>query len=204
MNIRETFIIDEQYWREFAIKFARKRGIRNMEQLTDIAQDAITKIYSIDLTRLKSQKELERFVGRAIANMIRDWQRKERLRTHAQLFDFTHHLNTTDRIEDIMCDYLDEIIPKGVTFNNGKKALIDSIDGKAFDLYSWHLKDCGRKEYVRTKVKGKHIYLHRLIVKQALPKLALDGAPVNFINGNTLDCRRINLAIGTTPLEVLL
>jgi hypothetical protein len=204
MSNREAFIIDEQYWREFAIKFARKRGIRNMEQLTDIAQDAITKIYSIDLTRLNSQKDFERFVGRAIANMIRDWQRKERPRTHAQLFEFTHFLNTTDRIEDIMCEYLDEIIPKGLTFNGGKKALVDSVDGKAFELFNWHLVDCGRKEYVRAKVKGKHIYLHRFIAKQALPKVALDGAPVNFINGNTLDCRRTNLAIGTTPLEVLL
>lgn len=195
-------MIDEQYWREFAVKFARKRGVSNPEILVDIGQDAITKIYSLDLSRFKSQTEIERFVGRSVANMIRDWQRKEKLRTHAQLFEFTHHLNTTNRIESYFVDYVDSIIPRRVRFNTGQDALVDSIDWERIEPYNWHLKDCGDKSYARTWANGKHEYLHRLIVGgiAKIPK----GATVNFINGDTLDCRRSNLAIGSTPLEEVL
>lgn len=199
MTIREHEV-DEQYWREFAIKFARKRGVSNMEQLTDLAQDAITKIYSIDLTRLKNQKEFERFVGRAIANMIRDWQRKERLRTHLPLFDFTYRLSTTDKIEDAFVDYLDATIPKRVTFNGGQQAIIDPADYPVIESHNWHLKNCGRQTYARTWHNKTHVYLQRLIVSRLVEPSMLADNTVNFLNGNTLDCRRANLAIGTVPL----
>lgn len=195
-------MIDNVYWQDFAIKFARKRGVTNQETLQDIAQDALAKIYSLDLSRLQNQKEIERFVGRSVANMIRDWQRKEKLRTHCQLFDFTHHLNTCNNIEDYFVDYVQSQIPAKISFYNGSELLVDQSDYPNVCKYNWHLKDCGDKSYVRSWINSKHVYLHRYIASQvaALPS----GAVVNFINGNTLDCRKSNLRIGNEPLEHLL
>ncbi len=192
-------MIDEQYWREFAIKFARKRGVSNPEVLIDISQDAIVKIQQLDLTRLKSQKEVERFVGRSVANMIRDWQKKERLRTHAQLYEFTDHLHSTANIEDCFADYLDSVIPAKVKFNNGQDAVVDNRDFQVIEQSTWHITNVGDRCYIRTWLNGRHQYLHRVIAARAVKKIPKNST-VNFLNGNTLDCRRANLAIGNIPL----
>lgn len=191
-------MIDEQYWRDFACKFACKRGVTNQEILNDIAQDAMTKIYGMDLSRFTRQVEIERFVGRSVANMIRDWQKKERLRTHAQLYEFTEHLHSSDNVEDCFADYLDSIIPTKIYFYDGKYALVDTSDYDRIEHANWHVKNVGAKSYVRTWLNGKHQYLHRVIAGSVrkIPK----GATVNFLNGNTLDCRRCNLSIGDIAL----
>ena len=44
----------------------------NQEKLSDIAQGALAKIYSLDLSRLQNQKEIERFVGRSVASVLCD------------------------------------------------------------------------------------------------------------------------------------
>ena len=196
-------MIDEQYWREFAVKFARKRGVSNTEVLKDIEQDALAKIYSLDLDRLKTQKDVERFVGRSVANMIRDWQRKEKPRTHAQLFDFTRHLNTTNRMEQYFVDYADSLVASRLRFNDGSEAILDTADYDRAEEWNWHLTNVGDKSYVRAWTQGKHQYLHRFIVGRLLKRIP-KNTTVNFINGNTLDCRRSNLAIGMSPLEDLL
>jgi hypothetical protein len=198
-----NLIIDEQYWREFAIKFARKRGIHHPEQLADLQQDALAKIYGLNLTRIKTQTELERFIGRSVANMIRDWQRKEKPRTHAQLFDFTHHLNTTAKMEQYFADYADSLIGSRIDFANGQSAILDTADYERAESLTWHLKDCGDKAYVRAWTGGKHQYLHRFIVGGLVRRMPKDSI-VSFINGNTLDYRRSNLALNSLPLQDLL
>lgn len=76
-------------------------------------------------------------------------------------------------------------------------AILDAEDA-ALASYGWYLHaghaDRGGKRYVLRTVRGKSIYLHRLV-------LGLDHTDPHkgdHINGDTLDCRRSNLRVSTT------
>jgi len=75
--------------------------------------------------------------------------------------------------------------------SKGKKVIIDS-DNYDVKQYKWYAMGCDKKYYaVRTinlpNKKTKKIYLHKQI-------MGFNGI-VDFINGDTLDCRKENLRI---------
>lgn len=76
---------------------------------------------------------------------------------------------------------------------NGTYFFIDKEDSKLVNLYKWGWN--GR--YVRTRIKSKTLYLHRLLLG------ASKGFEVDHINRNTLDNRRINIRIVTRKLNIL-
>ena len=78
--------------------------------------------------------------------------------------------------------------------NKGEKILIDSEDlDKIKDVY-WYVCDTG---YARSKVDGKHIRMHQLILPA--PK----GKIVDHISGDTLDNRKCNLRLCTMQQNTL-
>lgn len=65
-------------------------------------------------------------------------------------------------------------------------ALIDDEDAALVDGHSWHLSGPG---YAAAKIKGKEVYLHRLLTG------ATKGQEVDHINRDRLDNRRANLRL---------
>lgn len=65
-------------------------------------------------------------------------------------------------------------------------AKFDKCDLLEIEKHKWYLTKCG---YVATRIKRKHFYLHRFILKPHYRKL------VDHINHNPLDNRRVNLRL---------
>ena len=78
---------------------------------------------------------------------------------------------------------------------HGFSVVIDDEDKNAISNYNWQVNDYSSERiyfYVykrENQNKRKKIYLHRFIMK------AVGGNIVDHINGNTLDCRKINMRI---------
>ena len=75
-----------------------------------------------------------------------------------------------------------------VILSRGAAAKIDVTDAEAVGRFNWHLTSGG---YAARTVARQTVFLHNFLSK---PK---SGSVVDHINGNKLDCRRINLRIGT-------
>lgn len=67
--------------------------------------------------------------------------------------------------------------------------LIDKDDFDKINKYSWSMMGRG---YIKSKIDGKNIYLHRFIVDQYDPKIIVD-----HINKDPLDNRKKNLRTAT-------
>lgn len=82
-----------------------------------------------------------------------------------------------------------------IPLTQGKVALIDTEDAARVLQYRWHVAKRSPNYYAATSKERRRdhrvIYLHRLIVN------AKPGEHVDHINGNGLDCRRVNLRICT-------
>ena len=85
-----------------------------------------------------------------------------------------------------------------IPLTQGKTAIIDDEDADMVSRFSWHLWRSGRYLYASASVpqsgkkgvKTEIISLHRLIMR--FPKNSVD-----HINGNGLDCRKINMREAT-------
>lgn len=79
--------------------------------------------------------------------------------------------------------------------SSGEVALIDSEDHLRISKYTWRYENFARGKYVtatnNTATGTKKLRLHRFILD------ASKGSIVDHINGNTLDCRKINLRLCT-------
>jgi hypothetical protein len=74
----------------------------------------------------------------------------------------------------------------------GHLSLIDAEDWPWISGFKWSVSsDGGGRMYVSTRIEGKKIYLHRMLLK------APDGQRVDHRNGNPLDNRKANLRLAT-------
>lgn len=80
-----------------------------------------------------------------------------------------------------------------INLTRGYCAIISHEDYRMVNRYSWYThfsKGSGRKfgePYARTRINGKHIYMHRFIMDAKV------GLQVDHRNNQTLDNRRDNL-----------
>lgn len=74
---------------------------------------------------------------------------------------------------------------------NGVPFLVDNADFDRISEFRWRAAKCGGATYIRAWAKGRHLYLHRLV-------LGLDcGELGDHINGDPTDNRRANLRRAT-------
>lgn len=89
---------------------------------------------------------------------------------------------------------------KEIILSNGAKALIDALDYENVSQYSWHIRVQYQAThttcYATTKIKGKAITMHRLILGATNMKQV-----VYHENGDGLDNRRCNLMLTTITLN---
>lgn len=76
-----------------------------------------------------------------------------------------------------------------ITLYNGLRVKIDQEDYDRQNKHQWLF---GNEKVYRQDKNGNRIYLHRKIIE------AEPGEKVSFVDGDTLNCQRENLAIGTT------
>ncbi|MBN2269111.1 MAG: hypothetical protein JXN61_00760 [Sedimentisphaerales bacterium] len=74
-----------------------------------------------------------------------------------------------------------------IPLTQGKFALVDAADFDRLNQYTWYTMVCGRTTYAFRRANGKHIFMHRQIMKT--PK----GQVVDHINHNGIDNRRANM-----------
>lgn len=74
------------------------------------------------------------------------------------------------------------------SFRDGSAFLFDEIDLPMIRGHTWHH---GIRGYPATRVNGKTVVLHKLLIPDA------DGYEIDHINGNKLDNRRCNLRVCT-------
>lgn len=85
-----------------------------------------------------------------------------------------------------------------VFFNNDKGSfLISACDHIKIKPYSWCLTSLSSGEYVRARVDGKNIRLHRFLLE------ASEGEVVDHINHDVLDNRRGNLRLCTQKQNMM-
>ena len=83
-------------------------------------------------------------------------------------------------------------IPLTGKHGQGKFALIDDEDYNLFNNHALFLTGSGETKHIVFKKQGKHISIHRLIMR-----IADNTKVVDHINRNTLDNRKNNLRICT-------
>lgn len=71
---------------------------------------------------------------------------------------------------------------------NKNIVLIDDEDEAMFNQYTWWLARNGKTPALKTEIKGKNLYFHRMILGIIDPDLLID-----HINQNRLDNRKCNL-----------
>lgn len=89
---------------------------------------------------------------------------------------------------------------KFIKLSKSDITIVDSNDYDILIKYNWYTfinKRNGYK-YARAKIKGKHIYMHRLIMG-----VLNSTEPIDHINMNTLDNRKENLRVSTTQLNAI-
>lgn len=74
----------------------------------------------------------------------------------------------------------------------GEAAIVSPEDYQFLSQFKWHVSRSPRTSYAITHVKGKTVYMHRLIM--AAPQ----GLEVDHINNDGLDNRRANLRLCTS------
>jgi hypothetical protein len=82
---------------------------------------------------------------------------------------------------------------------DGVKAKINENDYTTVKKYKWQLQQTGG--YTKTKIEGKYIYLHRLIMKLIVGRELEGEENIHHINGDKLDNRRENLKLYKTKAE---
>lgn len=86
---------------------------------------------------------------------------------------------------------------KVIELTQGYITVVSNEDYKKLNKYSWRVTRSGGKNrkkgepYACTTIKGKKVYLHRLIMGNP------DGLVVDHLNQQTLDNRRENLQVVT-------
>lgn len=84
---------------------------------------------------------------------------------------------------------------KEIPLTQGRTALVDAEDFGWLSLMRWHFVETGQRQgYARTKIDGKYVYMHRLLMQ------APDGVEVDHIDLDRLNNRRSNLRI-VTPAQ---
>lgn len=78
-----------------------------------------------------------------------------------------------------------------IPLRDGLFTLIDESDSQMLASYRWWLRSAGErsKDYAYTQVRGKTVYLHRMLLR---PRA---GFFVDHVNGDGLDNRRSNLRV---------
>jgi hypothetical protein len=84
-----------------------------------------------------------------------------------------------------------------IKLTRGKTAIVDYADYQKISGFKWRTVEAYKNTFyaatwMRTGGKGRHVYLHRFLL--GFPE---KEKRTNFINGNTLDCRRENLRLVT-------
>ncbi len=83
-----------------------------------------------------------------------------------------------------------------IKLTKGFEAIIDDEDFARISKYKWRAADGKWGAYaviwMRIEGKGRHVYLHRFLLDFPANK------QINFINNDTLDCRRENLRPATS------
>ena len=86
---------------------------------------------------------------------------------------------------------------KQIKLTRGKFALVDDEDFEYLNQWKWHLlKTQDNNLYALTVIKGKYIYMHRLIMKVNGKNNYIDHK-----NTDSLDNRKINLRLVTNQLN---
>jgi hypothetical protein len=80
---------------------------------------------------------------------------------------------------------------KKIKLSQGKVALVDDEDFELVSKYKWNLTINGKAKYGQTKINGKNVRIHRLVMN------AKAGQIVDHVNGNGLDNRKSNLRFCT-------
>ncbi|SFG10382.1 HNH endonuclease [Sporolactobacillus nakayamae] len=112
-------------------------------------------------------------------------------RHYDQIRKYGKVLNERNAHNKNQIEFHDDVADLILRNNDGNvvaKALIDIEDIRLVSKYKWSLKDNG---YVRTVIKGKTVYLHRLLTA------AKSGDEIDHINLNKLDNRKKNLRFCT-------
>lgn len=78
-----------------------------------------------------------------------------------------------------------------VILTQGMIAVVDSEDAPSVLLHSWRLHRSRNKLYARAEINGVDIYLHRFILDAPV------GIEVDHIDGDGLNCKRLNLRRAT-------
>jgi len=89
---------------------------------------------------------------------------------------------------------------KRIHVHSNSEALIDDADFDKVSKYRWVL---GNGGYPQAWLNGRRIYMHRIIMGDAIRASASGASVVDHINRNPLDNRRKNLRIATRSQNVV-
>lgn len=77
-----------------------------------------------------------------------------------------------------------------VALTKGYRMIIDLEDADLLYLYTWHVGTSTKKPIAMTRIEGKCVLFHRMVMERIGNQ---NNDPVVHLNGNTLDNRRRNI-----------
>lgn len=86
---------------------------------------------------------------------------------------------------------------KEIPLTRGYVAIVDDQDFDRLSQYKWQYSKRATSHYATTDIGHKKIYMHRMIMD------APDDMTVDHINGDGLDCRRVNMRLATHRQNVI-